>query len=148
MTQFSRYEVPQKDFTTSRSTSASWILHHFKPFRQLHSIDKQELMAVIYEQLNKTTPVFSEREKENMIVILKQRLQHCKAVEPKKTRRVLLSLISLLDKCAETTRWFIFFMEFYKNGIIYTSRNLMKRPMVLPFMSPTKKQKRQSQPEK
>ena len=145
--QFSRYEIPQKDTTTKLSTRASWILHHLKPQRQLNNIDKQDLMSRIYEQLNKTEPTFSRSDKENMIELLKKRLDG-KAVEPMKTRNPILSLIALLNKGTETTKWFTFFMEFYKNGIIYTSHILLKQPLVSGFIPPTKKKKRRHQPEK
>ena len=123
------------------------ILHHLKPLRELNTIDKQDLMSTIYEQLNKTSPTFSRKDKENMIELLKKHL-HGRAVEPMKTRREILSSILLLDKGTETSKWFTFFMAFYKNGIIYTSRNLIKRPLVPSFIPPAKKKKRQQQPEK
>ena len=71
---------------------ATWILHHFRPLRQLNILDKQDLMARIYELLNKTAPAFSRKDKENMISLLKQRLK-TKVVDPVKMKQTILNLI-------------------------------------------------------
>ena len=128
--QFSRYEVPNRNDTSSLGTFAAWFLLHLEPLQDLNNSDMQKLLQIIYDQIQSTAPVFRRQEAVELIKILKSNLRS-KAIEPKKYKRAILSLITLLEKDPRTVHLFLFLMKFFRHGVVIANRKFSTKELGL-----------------
>ena len=98
----------------------------------------RDILRICYQQFQLTAPTFTHKEAKELVLRLKKCLKQ-KSLDPEKWKRAVLAVIVLLEKGTYTIQWFIFFMDFYRNGVIMTTRNLGKRILETTDMSSSKR---------
>lgn len=136
--QFSPYQKQHLDYKTAYGNTGAWVLRKLTILGELHPKEQQKLLHKCHRIIQATAPSFTEKEAEQMVVQLKKLFKET-SMDPQTWKRALHSIICLLDRGPETQRWFLYFMTFYKCGVINTTKQSRKRALAWRNISPSKR---------